>query len=410
MPDLPITDPIFQFTILVTVALIVQLTVERLAIPGIVGLLVIGMFLGPGGYEVLDRGPVVTLLGSVGLVYIMFLAGLEIDLDVVRHHKAETGTVGVLAFSLSLAPAIGIGMAYGYGWTGAILLGAALSSHTLISYPMVESRGLVHQRPVVAAVGGTLITDTLALVLLVLVVQSATAGANVWDWSRPIVLLVALVLFSILVIPRLASYFFRRLGKGQAENALFALAVVMLLSSTADLIETESILGAFLAGVCLNEAVRAREDFRHHLQFVGRMLFIPFFFIETGMRLELEVFTGETAVWGLSALLVGGVLLGKAAAAWISGHVFDYSVPARVLMTGMTIPQAAATLAVVVIGQQAGIFDDTLVDAIIIAIFFTCILGPVITRFAIGKMKERALPDETSPHAKEMDVQGEGNE
>jgi Kef-type K+ transport system membrane component KefB len=386
----PITDVLLQFTIVIAAALVVQLTFEHSRVPGIVGLLLLGMLMGPGGIAILPQEPVVELLGSIGLLYIMFLAGLEIDLDVVRDHKREAVTFGLLAFVLSFVPATAIGLLIGLEWTGAVLLGAALSSHTLVAYPIIDRLGLVRRRPIVAAIGGTLLTDTLALILLVVIVQQA--GDAEGAWYVPLALLALLVALALVIVPRLSGYLFRQGWATRAEKALFALAILLLLSVVADLIGTEDILGAFLAGLCLNRALHQHRELREYVEFVGRLLFIPFFFVETGMRLELEVFT-ELEIWAVAGLLLAAVMAGKAGAAWASGKAFGYLPSDRAAMIGLTVPQAAATLAVVVIGRGVGLIYEETVDAIIIVIFVTCLIGPLITSFAAKRLVSAGSDD-----------------
>jgi Kef-type K+ transport system membrane component KefB len=384
-PNMPIEDPILQFTVLLTAALIVRLTVERLHLPGLVGLLVMGMLLGPGGTAVLPREPVVELLGDVGLIYLMFVAGLEIDLDIVRENRRETMLFGVLAFSCSLLPAVAAGLLMGYPLKAALLLGTLLSSHTLLAYPIIERLGLLHRRSVVTGIGGTLVTDTLALVLLAIVIQTAgveNSDGGGWQWLVPLVLLASIVGASLWAVPRFSRYFFRRAWITGPEKALYVLVVLLLLATAAELIGTEKILGAFLAGVCLNRALAEREELRGHLEFAGRLLFIPFFFVSTGMRLELEIFTGEWSVWLLAALLLALVVLGKATASWLIGVWYGYTRRDRLLLIGLTIPQAAATLAVTLTAREAGLFEEQMMDAVILLIFVTCLGGPLLTKYA----------------------------
>ena len=384
--DLPITDAILQFTLLVTLALVVQLTLKRLEIPAVVGLLTAGMLLGPGGAGVIPQEPVVDLLGSIGLVYTMFLAGLEIDLQVVRHHRREAVTFGLLAFVLSLAPGVGLGLLLGEAWIGAILVGTAVSSHTLLAYPIVHRLGLLHQRPIVAAIGGTLLTDTLALVVLAVAMQRAGGSEGLLGWAGPILMLAALIAVSLVVVPRLGAYFLQHAQVRRAEQALFLLTVLLVLAAVADVIGTEDILGAFLAGVCLNRTLQQRPDLREHVEFVGRMLFIPFFFVQTGMRLELAVFAGDAPAWGRAGLLLAVILFGKFAAAWAAGRIFGYRAVARVTMGALALPQAAATLAVIVTAREADLLGGAMVDAIVIVIFLTCLAGPLLTRMAGSRL------------------------
>ena len=386
--ELPIEDVVLQFTLVLTAAMIVEIAFERSRIPGLVGLLILGMLIGPGGLAVLPDGPVVELLGSIGLLYIMFLAGFEIDLEVVRHHKRQAVGFGLLAFVLSFVPAIAAGWMLGMSWPGAILLAAALSSHTLLAYPIVRRLGLAHRLPIVTTVGGTVLTDTLALILLAIVVQQPGGGnTNMLGWFSPILLLLVLSGVSLLVVPRLAHYLLHEAKATGAERAMFVLAVVLVLSAAADLGGTEAILGAFIAGICLNRSVGHGTAVREHLQFVGRMLFIPFFFVETGMRLELSVFAEQLHTWLVAGLLLVLVVVAKSSASWIAGHLFGYSRMDRLAMTGLALPQAAATLAVVLTGRELDLIGSEIVDAVIIVILLTCLLGPLITRFAGGRLQ-----------------------
>jgi Kef-type K+ transport system membrane component KefB len=387
----PIDDPILQFTALVTVALVMQLLFERFHLPGIVGLLVAGMLLGPGGAHVLPHGDVMHLLGAVGLVYVMFMAGVEIDLGVFRTHYREAGTLGALAFVLSLVPAVAAGLLLGFGWTAALLLGTMLSSHTLLAYPIVASLGLTHRHAIVMTIGGTLLTDTLALVLLALVIAEQDSGAL--GRFTPLLLLTAMVLVSLWLVPLIGSRVLERYATSRATRALFALVVLLLLASLAEVIGTHEILGAFLAGVCLNRSLTRRPELLEHFDFVGRMLFIPFFFISTGMRLDLEVFTRQWAVWPLVGLLLLLVIGSKAAAAWGTGALFKHGRYDRLMTTSLMIPQAAATLAVATVARQAEIFTSVLFEAVIILIFFTCLIGPLLTRWTGEKLREREAPD-----------------
>lgn len=385
---LSVGDVLVQFTIVVSIALVIQLALEHSRLPAIVGLLLVGMVVGPGGLDVLPEEPVIDLLGTLGLLFIMFMAGVEIDLDIVRRHKRETIAFGLLAASFTLAPAVGVGLLIGLGWTGALLIGSALASHTLVAYPMLQRFGIVDRKPIVAAVGGTLITDTLALVLLAILVQQPDGGGDGGAWWLPLVLLAGLAAVALVLVPRIAARVLADSSASPAEKALFVLVVLLVLATAADAIGTEDILGAFLAGICLNRTIKSRSDLHEHVHFVGRMLFIPFFYVKTGMRLDLEVF-GRAATWGLAGALLAVVAFGKTTAAWLTGHLFGYSKTARLTIVGLTLPQAAATLAVVVIGTETGLIDDLVEDAVIVVIFVTCLAGPLLTRWAGTKLGER---------------------
>ena len=391
--DLPITEPLLQFALLLAVVLFVQMALERVFVPGLLGLLLLGMVLGPDGAGVLPREPVVELFGQVGLIYIMFTAGLEIDLDVVRAHKGETFGFGALAFGCSLLLGSGLGLAMGFGWAPSLLLGTLLSSHTLVAYPILKRQQLLGKRPAVAAIGGTVLTDTLALVLLAVLLQvGAGEGAQgesehaSGSWWQPLLWLALLAGVAITLLPKLARSVFRRDWMTPAEKSLFALLALLVLATAAELIGTEKILGGFLAGLCLNRVLAEHEQTRRHVEFVGRMLFIPVFFVSTGMMLEVGVVFGEWRVWGVALMLCGVVVVGKAVAAWVIGAKYGYSREGRLLMLGLTVPQAAATMAITVAGREVGLLEPWLVDTVIIVILLTCSAGPLLTGWIARRM------------------------
>lgn len=384
LPEFPIEDVIIQFAVVVAAVLSVQLLFERTRVPGLIGLIILGMAIGPGGAAILPEEPVVELFGSIGLLYIMFIAGAEIDLDLAGDHKREVASFGGLAFILSFVPAAATGLMFGLDIWGALLLGAALSSHTLVAYPIISRLGLPGRRPIVAATGGTLLTDTASLLVLVVVIQMSN-GEGGLSWLTPILLLAILAGGALLIVPRMAHAVLANKKHTLAEKALFLLAALLLLAILADLIGTEDILGAFLAGMCLNRALHRRKVLKEHLEFIGRMLFIPFFFVETGMRLELAALQ-EPSTWLLALLLVAVVIASKSLAALLVTKRFNYSRMEGLAIASLSFPQAAATLAVVFLGLELGLVDPVTADAIIIVIFLTCLIGPLLTRYSALKL------------------------
>jgi Kef-type K+ transport system membrane component KefB len=377
-PGFPLQDPILQFTVLIAAALVMQLTFERARLPGLIGLIAFGAVLGPGGIGFLPQAPIIAFLGQVGLVYVMFIAGLEIDLDLIAEHRNEAILFGLLAFAASALPMTLAALLLGFGPVAAILLGALIASHTLLAYPVLLQHGLIRRLPVVTAIGGTLLTDTLALLVLAVIVSAHHAG-GVAVALLPLALLAALTAAALRAVPWLSRRIFAAPTVSRPQRALFALAVLLVLAAGAELIGTDEIIGAFLAGIVLNRPLGQRPELREHIEFVGRMLFIPFFFIWTGTLVDFAVFAGQPNVWLLAALLFGAVLFGKTLASWLVGARYDYAPKDRALMTVITLPQAAATLAITITGQQLGILDEAVVDAVIIVIVATCLLGPVLS-------------------------------
>jgi Kef-type K+ transport system membrane component KefB len=388
MISLPLDDVVYQFGFVVTSALVVLLVLEKSRIPGIVGLLILGILIGADGFGVLPEESAVSILGPVGLLYIMFVAGLEIDLGKVREHPKEAAVFGITAFLVTLVPVVAIGFVMGLDPAGALLLGAALSSHTLVSYPMLVKKNLNRRRAIVAATGGTLLTDTAALLLLVVTIRFAGEESGHFLGALvPILLLLALAAIAIWLVPALAERVMGSESTTLAEKALFALAVLMVLAIVADAIGTKDILGAFLAGLVLNRTLHQYPNTLSHLEFVGRMLLVPLFFIETGTRLELAVIFGSLDIWLIAAVLAAVIIAAKSATSWWSARHYGYGRGDLLAMAGLSFPQAAATLAIVITGQELGLVGADIVDAVIIVILMTCLIGPLLTLYATSKMK-----------------------
>ncbi|KGM14198.1 cation:proton antiporter [Cellulomonas bogoriensis] len=386
--DLAIGDPVVQVGVVLLTALLVHVVLGRLGLPVLLGLLVAGMLLGPGGVDMVPPYPIVEPLGEIGLLFVMFTAGLEIDLKVVARNRRPTVLFGLLSFACTALPAFGVALLLGFTVPAAVLLGALISSHTLVAYPMLMRLGLQHRLPVMAVVGGTLLTDTLALVLLALVLGPEFAETIPFGWAIPVVLLALLAAAALWGVPRLAAAALGRPTASRAERSLFAMVVLLGLATATEAIGTEGILGAFLAGITLNRALAEREELREHVEFLGRAFFVPFFFFWTGTLLELAVFLEWPGVWSLAALLLALVVVGKGAAGWFAGAVFGYTRRERVLMGALTAPQAAATLAVAITAHDAGLFTDEIVDAVVVVIFLTCLAGPILTQ-RIGRRLAR---------------------
>ncbi|KMQ50057.1 Na+/H+ antiporter [Chitinispirillum alkaliphilum] len=379
-------EPLFQFTILMTVAFAGKALFSWLKLPGDIGPLILGMILGPGGVALISAEELVEVLGRIGLIYVMFIAGLEINLRKFSHNRKETLYFGFTIFLTSLIPTITISVAIGFPFITSLLLAAAVSSHTLLAYPAAKRAGLINKREVVIAIGGTLITDTLALVLFAIVMQySDSADPQFLPSLIPVLYLFVLTVLSLLIIPKASKFVIDNKKISRIEKGLFVLMVMLLLAMAAEIAGTEHILGAFLAGICLNTQLSKDISLGRNIEFLGRMMFFPLFFIWVGVMLNLEVFITDIWVWALALVLTILVIVGKVSAVWILSLKEKLSRPKQMVMAGLTIPQAAATLAIAVTAYEAGIFTDTILDAMIIVVFFTSIIGPVVVSSAAGR-------------------------
>ena len=376
-----------------------------MGMPSSVALLLAGVLLGPNALGVLDRDPTIILLGTVGLLYIMFLAGLEIDLQEFIRHKQRSLVFGVLTFALPqfLGAALGR-FVFDMGWTAAILLGSVFASHTLLAYPAVARLGLQKERSVTTAVGATILTDTLALLVLAVIASSAQTGTGL----EPLVLLrvvVPLVVFGVLVLwglPRIGAWFLRRVAQDATVEFVFILSAVFVCALIVELLGVEAIIGAFLAGLALNRLVPEGGALMNRIGFFGNALFIPFFLLSTGMLVDLGAFVGgadAARAWTVAGAMVAAILITKGLAAWLTRPAFDFTAAEAQLVYGLTVPQAAATLAAVLVGVEVGLFDDAVLNGTIAMVSVTCLLGPWLVEAAGRRLLSSTETQVVSPSA-----------
>ncbi|MFL6240206.1 MAG: cation:proton antiporter [Actinomycetes bacterium] len=375
----------FTFLVVFFVILIGPALMSRARIPGIVGLLIGGWAIGPHGLGLIGQGnQTVPELGQFGLLYLMFAAGLELDLGVLNVYRRRTVVFGLAAFALPFACGLVVGQILHFTTAAAVLLGSLAASHTLITYPLVRDAGLAKNPAVATTVGATVLTDTLSLTVLAIV-----SGTQTGSGSTPSIVLelavgfVVLGAFCMIALPWLAKWTFRQLGSTRAVRFLVALIAFLSAATVAHVFAIEGIVGAFFAGLALNKLIPNEGQTMRHLDFFGSAVFVPIFLVATGLLLDPSVmFQLETMKY--AALIVAACLGGKALAALLAHLGLRVNRPEAALMWVISIPQAAATLAATTVGFEIGLFDTVVVNAvlvlILVSIVTSTVLVPVTTR------------------------------
>jgi Kef-type K+ transport system membrane component KefB/mannitol/fructose-specific phosphotransferase system IIA component (Ntr-type) len=380
-PDLslPVTNPVMIFSIVLLIILVLPLLFQRIRIPGMVGLIIAGVIIGPHALGVLERDATIELLGTVGLLYIMFIAGLEVDMNEFKKYRNRSIGFGTLTFILPQG--LGTLMGYyilGFAWPSAILIGAVFASHTLLAYPIISRMGLAKIPSVTTAVGATIITDTAALLVLAVVVRSTEGALGPMFWVQMFVLLTAFVFVVLWGVPKLGQWFFRKVSSNGIAEFVFVLAVVFVAAVGAEFIGIEAIIGAFLAGLALNRLVPEHSTLMNRTQFVGDALFIPFFLISVGMLVDVRILVAGADAWIVAGAMLTTVIVTKWLASMATIPLYKHTKDEAWTVFGLTIPQAAATLATVIIGYNVGLFDDAVLNGTILMILVTCMVGPYV--------------------------------
>ncbi|MBE0662237.1 MAG: cation:proton antiporter [Bacteroidales bacterium] len=385
--SLPLEDPVIIFTLVLFIILLSPIVLRKLRIPSIIGLLLAGVIVGPNGLNLLLRDSSIVLFGTVGLLYIMFLAALEIDMGDFKKSSKRSFIFGVLTFIIPLGSGIVILYYFlDYSFTASLLIASMFSTHTLISYPIVRNLGISKDESVTVSVGGTIITDTAVLLLLAMIVASTDGNLDMEFWIHLTLSLTIFVLFILLIYPRVTRWFFRNIPESGTSQYVFVLSLVFLAGVLADLAGLEPIIGAFLAGLAINRLVPSNSALMNRIEFVGNAIFIPFFLISVGMLVDIKViFSGSHALL-ITAVITLTAIVSKWVPAYISQKLFGYSVIQRRIIFGLSTSRAAATLAVILIGFSMGIVDETILNVTVLLILITTLISSFITEQAGRKL------------------------
>jgi Kef-type K+ transport system membrane component KefB len=410
--SLPLNNPVIIFSLVLFIILFAPILLKKIKVPHIIGLILAGVAVGPYAFNLLRRDSSIVLFGTVGLLYIMFLAGLEIDLKEFKKNKLKIAVFGITTFFLPfIFGSLASYYILGYSKLSSILLAAMFSTHTLVSYPIVSKYGVSQNKAVAITVGGTLITDVFALLILAVVVGMTRGEVSATYWFTLGISTIAFVAIVFFIFPLIIQWFFKK-NQDSISQYIFVLAIVFLASFLAEAAGLEAIIGAFFAGLVLNKFVPHSSALMNRIDFVGNALFIPFFLIGVGMLVNFNIlFLG----WG--ALKVVGVIAviaiaTKYFAAWITKKSFQLSSEEGKMIFGLSTSRAAATLAIVLVGYNiiigetpdglpVRLLDEDVLNGTILLILISCAISSFVVEkashnLALKEAEEAGEKEDTS--------------
>jgi Kef-type K+ transport system membrane component KefB len=349
-------------------------------IPGIIGLILAGVIVGPHGLNLIAKNSAIDLFSTIGLLYIMFLAGLELDLKGFAKYKHKSLVFGFFTFTVPFA--IGFPVCQhllGFSFETSFLVSSMFATHTLVTYPIVSRLGISRNQAVGITVGGTMLTDTAVLIILAVIAGSVSGEITADFWIKFSISVVLFLCVVLILIPKLASWFFRNFEGEKNSHFIFVLAMVFLSAFLSEVAGLEPIIGAFAAGIALNRLIPHTSSLMNRLEFVGNSLFIPFFLISVGMLINFKVLAQGPFALIIAATLTVVALIGKYIAAWLTATIFRYSKAYRNLIFGLSSSHAAATIAVIMVGFRLGIVDENILNGTIVLILVTCLVASFVT-------------------------------
>ena len=400
---LPLTNPVLVFALILFIILLAPILLQKLKIPGIIGLIISGVIIGPFGLNLLEKNSAVDLFSTIGLLYIMFIAGLELDMNEFKSNRNKSMLFGFFTFILPLA--IGYPVCrylLGYDFNASFLIASMFATHTLVAYPIVSRLGVSKNEAVAITVGGTILTDTAVLIILAIIMGNSQGNLDQQFWIR---LGISILIFSAIMfflIPRITRWFFQKLEAEKHAHYIFVLFIVFFAAFLAEFSGLEPIIGAFVAGLALNQSIPHSSALMNRIEFIGNSLFIPFFLISVGMLVDISVIFSGWAAIIIAVVLTVSAIIGKWVAAYLIQFVFKYSAAQRQLIFGLSSSHAAATLAVILVGYNAGILDDNVLNGTIILILITCVVASFATEKAAKKIQISGDDDSISKPGKEL--------
>ncbi len=383
---LPLENPVLKFLVILIIILAAPILLNKLKIPHILGLIIAGAIIGPNGFNLLMRDSSIILSGTAGLLYIMFLAGLEIDLAEFKKNSNKSLVFGLYTFIIPMTLGTLSGLyILNLSVLASVLLASMFASHTLIAYPIIAKLGVTKNRAVNISIGGTMITDTLALLVLAVIVGMATGEVNQAFWTRLSISILVFGLIVMFLFPIIGRWFLKRY-QDNVSQYIFVLVMVFLGAVLAEAAGIEAIIGAFLSGLALNRLIPSTSPLMNRIEFVGNAVFIPFFLIGVGMLVDYRAFFTDFETIKVAAVMTIVATSAKYIAAWLTQKTFNYSIDERRIIFGLSNAQAAATLAAILVaynviigetenGEPIRLLNESILNGTIIMILITCTIA-----------------------------------
>lgn len=382
MVALPVQNSVLAFSLLLIIIIVSSIVQRNFHVPSIVMLIVMGIIVGPNGVGLIARSQAIDLFSTIGLLYIMFIVGLDLDLNEFQIHKYKSMLYGLLTFSLPLVMGYSVSKyILGVETDGAMLIACVFATHTIILYPAVSKMGVQKDISVAVTVGGTIITDTAALILLAFVMEHHAGHMDILFLVRMIIvgLILSVVIFK--VFPYLLKWFFKHLENEKGSHFILVLSIMFLSSYLAQLGGFEPIIGAFLAGLAINRLIPSTSTLMNRIDFLGNSLFIPIFLINVGLMMDFHSVIGDWHVIFIALVLTFASLLSKWGAVFVTQKVFKFTGDQRRLMFGLSGCRASATIAVMLVGANVGLISENVLNSVVVIILLTC----TVSAFLVDK-------------------------
>ncbi|MBD3903778.1 cation:proton antiporter [Chryseobacterium sp. Ch-15] len=410
----PIEDPVLKFLLVLIIILAAPLLLNKIKVPHLLGLIIAGAVIGPNGFNVLARDSSIVVTGTTGLLYIMFLAGLEIDMGDFKKNKWKSLTFGIYTFAVPfILGYLGAIYILNLSVLTSILFASLFSSHTLIAYPLVSKLGIAKNPAVNITVGGTMITDVLALLVLAIIVGMSQGDVGTEFWLKLSISFIVFALVVLVIFPMIGRWFFKKVDD-KISQYIFVLVMIYLAAMLAEIAGVEAIIGAFFAGLALNRLIPHTSSLMNRVEFVGNAIFIPFFLISVGMLIDFKVFFKSWETLEVAAIMLVASIGGKYLSAVATQKTFRLSKEEGKLIFGLSSASAAATLASVMVGyniilsetetgEPIRLLNEHVLNGSILLILISCTISSFISMASAQKIAEQENEETISGNSHEQE-------
>jgi Kef-type K+ transport system membrane component KefB len=385
--SLPLNDPIMIFSVIISIVFLAPLLLKKANIPDIIGLILAGVLIGPDGLNILSEDIALSIFGTIGLLYLMFLAGLEIDLNDFFQRRRQGTIFGILTFLLPFIPGfIVFRYVLDYSIETSLLVATMLASHTLVSYPILGRLGILSHKVVTISIAGTIIADTVVLILLGIISESVQNDLSTTFWLKTTLYFSVFFFYVLYILPKIARWIFKYQATDRSIQYVFVLTAIFISASIAELLKIEPLIGAFFTGLSLNRLIPRISPLMNRIVFIGNSLFIPFFLISIGMLVNIKILVTNKESWIIIFVLTSLALGGKYIAAWIFQKFNRLKAFEKNLIFGLSSARAASAIAIMLVGYEFNLVNETLMNSTILLILITCLVSSMVTQRAGKKI------------------------
>ncbi len=362
---------------------------KRLHLPYVVALVVAGIIIGPSVLGIVALSPPLEFMGSIGIVFLMFMAGLEVRTDLLA--KARKKLLAIVAINATIPALVGFTIVFFFGYEPLTALAIStifISSSVAIVVPILEEKGFIETEMGAFIIGAVILEDIGSLFMLSFVLQTAEPTA-----ALPLFIFIPLVIVSVIILklllPRMQKWFFGiRKRLGYEEDVLFLFAVTVAVAAYFEILGLHAIVAGFLVGLILSGGIR-QEKTVNKLHAITYGLFIPIFLLQVGIETDLTVFLQLDAVLALVIAITAGLILSKALSGYLAGRLIKLE-PKKALFVGFaTTPQVSTSLAAAFTAFQLGIIDANLQTSIVILSITTVLLAPLVLSRLASKIEPK---------------------